>query len=213
MGWTRRLALTAVAGLVAATLAPSTATGQHPSGPEAAGLTTFSAPGCEGGCGSRSTVGPDRTLYVTDGPAGRVLRIDPRSVSTRTYPSGLPPPLVGPSFGETNAVEGIYRVRLDGSVPPVIVPAGQAGSLPPLPANRRVLRLREDGSPREVAAGAPPSPDTGSPVRVTHGGGSRRWSMVLTGRRQLRIGRNAHVVTSTGKVLKIRDAVGGHLHH
>ena len=32
-----------------------------------------------GGCGSGSTIGPDGALYVTDGKAGRVLRVDPRS--------------------------------------------------------------------------------------------------------------------------------------
>ena len=32
-------------------------------------LATFAAPGCVGGCGSGSTVGPDGALYVTDGKA------------------------------------------------------------------------------------------------------------------------------------------------
>ena len=42
-------------------------------------LATFAAPDCAGGCGSGSTIGPDGALYVTDGPGGRVLRVDPQT--------------------------------------------------------------------------------------------------------------------------------------
>ena len=38
-----------------------------------------------------STIGPDRALYVTDGVAGAVLRIDRRSGHVTTYADGLPP--------------------------------------------------------------------------------------------------------------------------
>jgi hypothetical protein len=37
-----------------------------------------------------STIGPDRALYVTDGSAGKVLRIDRRSGGITTYAEGLP---------------------------------------------------------------------------------------------------------------------------
>ena len=37
-----------------------------------------------------STIGPDGALYVTDGSAGSVLRIDRRSGRVTTYATGLP---------------------------------------------------------------------------------------------------------------------------
>jgi sugar lactone lactonase YvrE len=85
--------------------------------------------GLQGGSGS--TIGPDRALYVTEGVAGRVTRVDPRTGSTTTYASGLPRriagfggpvdvaflgrtayvlvTLVGPDVGGSDVV-GIYRV-------------------------------------------------------------------------------------------------------
>ncbi len=101
-------------------------------------LATFAAPECVGQCGSGSTVGPDRALYVTDGPGGRVLRIDRRTGAVRTIATGLPRlvpavgiggavdvafrgrtayvlvTLVGPSVGQPGVVAGIYRVASDG---------------------------------------------------------------------------------------------------
>ena len=38
-----------------------------------------------------STIGPDGALYVTDGAAGAVLRIDRRSGQVSPYADGLPP--------------------------------------------------------------------------------------------------------------------------
>jgi hypothetical protein len=40
--------------------------------------------------GSGSTVGPDGALYVTEGGAGRVSRIDPQTGAVTTFASGLP---------------------------------------------------------------------------------------------------------------------------
>jgi sugar lactone lactonase YvrE len=81
--------------------------------------------------GSGSTVGPDGALYVTEGAAGRVSRVDPQTGGVTTYASGLPPSivgiggamdvefidstayvlvtLVGPDVGGSDVV-GIYRV-------------------------------------------------------------------------------------------------------
>lgn len=93
-------------------------------------LGTFAAQG------SGSTVGPGGALYVTDGRAGRVLRVDPTTGAVSTFASGLPlsvapiggamdvafrgqtayvlVTLVGPFFGQAT-VDGIYRIEKDGS--------------------------------------------------------------------------------------------------
>ena len=123
---------------------PSAAAGKgHRHGPVVTELATFAAPGCTGTCGSGSTIGPDGALYVTDGQAGRVLRVDTRSGAVTTFVAGLPlintPPgiggaidvafvgntayvlvaNVGPFFGDPDEIAGIYRVRRDGSAVPV----------------------------------------------------------------------------------------------
>jgi hypothetical protein len=53
--------------------------------------------------GSGSTVGPDGALYVTEGAAGRVSRVDPQTGAVTTYASGLPPSIIG--FGGAMDVE------------------------------------------------------------------------------------------------------------
>jgi hypothetical protein len=130
----------AVIALVAALATagmPSTASATKP--PRVTELATFAAPGCAGGCGSGSTVGPDKALYVTDGPGGRVLRVDPRTGAVTTFASGLPPAipevgiggaidlvfaggsayvlvtLVGPAFGQPDVIDGVYRIEQDGT--------------------------------------------------------------------------------------------------
>ncbi len=135
----RSLVLVAVAAVVAAIPSTATANPTVPPNPVAHELATFAAPGCASGCGSGSTVGPDKALYVTDGPGGRVLRVDPETGAVTTFASGLPPAipevgiggaidvafvghtayvlvtLVGPEFGQDDVVAGIYRVKEDGS--------------------------------------------------------------------------------------------------
>jgi sugar lactone lactonase YvrE len=81
--------------------------------------------------GSGSAVGPGGALYVTDGPGGRLLRVDPKTGAVTTFASGLPKSivgiggaidiaflgrtayvlvtLVGPDVGGSHAV-GVYRV-------------------------------------------------------------------------------------------------------
>jgi hypothetical protein len=80
---------------------------------------------------SGSTIGPDGALYVTEGVAGRISRVDPQTGVVTTFATGLPPSmvgiggaidvafigdtayvlvtLVGPDVGGTHVV-GIYRV-------------------------------------------------------------------------------------------------------
>jgi sugar lactone lactonase YvrE len=85
--------------------------------------------GLQGGLGS--TVGPDGALYVPEGLAGRISRVDPKTGHVTTFASGLPKrvapvggamdvaflhgqayvlvALVSPDVGGTD-VDGIYRV-------------------------------------------------------------------------------------------------------
>lgn len=49
--------------------------------------------GLEGASGS--TIGPDGAIYVTEGAAGRLSRVDPWNGDTTTYATGLPPSLIG----------------------------------------------------------------------------------------------------------------------
>ena len=135
MGLRRALIVMLTTAVVAAGIA-STASAKQPVVRE---LATFAAPGCAGGCGSGSTIGPDNALYVTDGPRGRVLRVDPRTGAVTTFASGLPRAipevgiggamdvaflggtayvlvtLVGPALGQPDVVNGIYRIDKNGS--------------------------------------------------------------------------------------------------
>jgi hypothetical protein len=137
-------ALTVLVAVVAIAALPSTASAaKHPKAPVVEELATFAAPTCASGCGSGSTIGPDRALYVTDGPTGRVLRVDRKTGAITTFASGLPPAipaagiggamdvvfvhgtayvlviLVGPEFGQPDVVAGIYRIEDDGSATPI----------------------------------------------------------------------------------------------
>jgi hypothetical protein len=132
-----RRALTVLMATVAAVAVgiPSTASAKKPPKPPAVHeLASFGAPACDYGCGSGSTVGPDKALYVPDPPTGRVLRVDPKSGDVTPFATGLPASiiggggamdvefigrtayvlvtLVGPDVGGSSVV-GIYRV--DGS--------------------------------------------------------------------------------------------------
>lgn len=108
--------------------------------PRVSELVRFADPSCAGQCGSGSAIGPDGALYVTDGPGGRLLRIDRHTGAIQTLTAGLPRilpavglggavdvafrgstpyvlvTLVGPAFGQPDVVAGLYRVRSDGSV-------------------------------------------------------------------------------------------------
>jgi hypothetical protein len=112
---------------VIAMITPSAVSASSPcQGPSATRLVT----GLEGAMGS--TIGPDGALYVTEGAAGRISRVDPQTGEKTTYASGLPPAIIGiggaidvafidniayvlvtlvndPLFPSNN-VDGIYRV-------------------------------------------------------------------------------------------------------
>jgi hypothetical protein len=114
-----------VLAALAVLLIGTTATVAQSGGPRA----TLLVAGLEGAVGS--TVGPDGALYVTEGTAGRISRVDPKTGAITTFASGLPRAilpiggaidvafldetayvlvtLVGPDLGGS-AVDGIYRV-------------------------------------------------------------------------------------------------------
>jgi hypothetical protein len=144
MDFRRALTVLIAVAAVAAAAIPSTAGATTPvKGPVVHELATFAAPMCASGCGSGSTIGPDKALYVTDGPGGRVLRVDPETGAVTTFASGLPPAipdvgiggaidvafvgptayvlvtLVGPSFGQAGVVDGIYRIEQHGRATPI----------------------------------------------------------------------------------------------
>ena len=138
MSTKQALSAVAVAVGIAVCAAPSAAAAKgHPHAPVVEELASFAAPGCTGGCGSGSTIGPDGALYVTDGKAGRVLRVDPRSGAVTTFATGLPrstPPGIGGAIdiafvGHTayvlatlagpGSVSGIYRIGRNGTGSPI----------------------------------------------------------------------------------------------
>jgi hypothetical protein len=149
------LALVAVAAVVAASMPATASATKPPRDPVVTDLATFAAPACASGCGSGSTVGPDKALYVTDGPGGRVLRVDPETGTVTTFASGLPPAipevgiggaidvvfaggsayvlvtLVGPFFGQTDVVDGIYRIEEDGTATAIADIGAWSTSNPP----------------------------------------------------------------------------------
>jgi hypothetical protein len=79
-----------LAAALIAIITPSAASAQSPcEGPTA----TLLVAGLEGATGS--TVGPDGALYVTEGAAGRISRVDPQTGEKTTFASGLPPSIIG----------------------------------------------------------------------------------------------------------------------
>jgi hypothetical protein len=100
MAHVRRSLVLLLAAALIGVVTPVTATAAPPAGgPNPTQLVT----GLEGGSGS--TVGPDRALYVTEGAAGRVSRVDPKTGDVTTFATGLPKSIVG--FGGAMDVEFI----------------------------------------------------------------------------------------------------------
>src|SRR5512133_3366575 len=78
-----------LAAALVAIVTPSAASGRRPcQGPTATLLVTGLDTGLESAKGS--TVGPDGALYVTEGAAGRISRVDPLTGRSTTFASGLP---------------------------------------------------------------------------------------------------------------------------
>lgn len=91
MGLSRRLIVALMALVLVAFFAPTAASAHlRPAARDVSQLATFGS-----GLGSGSTIGPDGALYVTDGNAGAVLRIDRRTGDVSTFAEGLPPQVLG----------------------------------------------------------------------------------------------------------------------
>jgi len=140
------MVLLAVVGLVVVAVS-SPASAHHPSkSPTVTELATFGS-----GLGSGSTVGPDGALYVTDGNAGSVLRVDPWSGEVTTFAEGLPKQVLG--------IGGAMDVAFRGHTLYVLVTmvGGELiqkdGSKVPIGDNKTVgiYRLNKDGSFKVIA--------------------------------------------------------------
>src|SRR5205809_5432877 len=95
-----------LAAALVAIIMPSAASAQSPcEGPTA----TLLVRGLEGATGS--TVGPDGALYVTEGAAGRISRVDPQTGEKTTFASGLPPAII--SIGGAISVGAIDVAFID----------------------------------------------------------------------------------------------------
>jgi hypothetical protein len=83
------LAIVVVVSFTLLPAATSVVAAKNPPGPPS---LTLLAEGLEGASGS--TIGPDGALYVTEGAAGRVSRVDPHTGDVTTFASGLPERLI-----------------------------------------------------------------------------------------------------------------------
>ena len=160
MSVARRIVLfIAAVGLLATVVAP-TASAHDRRGPVVTPLASFG----DGTFVTGSTIGPDGALYVTDGSAGSVLRIDRRTGRVTTYATGLPTKafptdIGGPvdvvfvgrtayvlvtlvsgeidgvgPFGDANDKNGIYRLERDGGFTLVADIGGWSVDNPPVSA-------------------------------------------------------------------------------
>jgi hypothetical protein len=82
-----RLWLTLLISLVLVLVSSIAVTGIAPFGEPS---LTLLASGLEGSTGMGSSIGPGGALYVTEGTAGRISRIDPKTGEVTVFASGLP---------------------------------------------------------------------------------------------------------------------------
>ena len=85
----RRRLTVFVAALAIMLVVPSSDALAHKPGDSGPVVTVLNSTAL-GGLGSGSTIGPDGALYVTNGNAGTLVRIDPRNGSETVVGSGLP---------------------------------------------------------------------------------------------------------------------------
>jgi hypothetical protein len=146
-----RHAIALSALLTATTMLPTPTAGAHV---DASPVVTVINSTALDGLGSGSTVGPDGALYVTNGSAGTLVRINPRTGNASVVGSGLPPQLVGiggamdavfwrgrayalvtlagADIGNPAAVMGIYRLDDNGHFEPFADIGSWAAAHPPV---------------------------------------------------------------------------------
>ena len=108
MSVVRRISLIiTIVGLTAVLLA-STGSAQVRGGPV---VTEFASFG-DGSYTTGSTIGPDGALYVTDGSAGSVLRVDRRTGRVSTYATGLPTKAFATDTVDGGRASSASRLRL-----------------------------------------------------------------------------------------------------
>jgi hypothetical protein len=159
MSVVRRIVLfIAALGLLTTVVAPS-ASALGRKSPVVTQLASFG----DGTFVTGSTIGPGGALYVTDGSAGSVLRIDRRTGQVTTYATGLPTKafatdiggpvdvvfvgqtayvlvtlvsgeIDGVPFGDADDKNGIYRLERDGSFTLVADIGSWSVDNPPVPA-------------------------------------------------------------------------------
>jgi hypothetical protein len=159
MSVVRRIVLfLATVGLLATVVAPA-ASAHDRRGPVVSPLASFG----DGSFTTSSTIGPDGALYVTDGSAGSVSRIDRRSGRVTTYATGLPQKAfptdiggpvdvvfvgrtayvlvtlvsgnaAGTPFGDPDDKNGIYRLERNGDFTLVADLGRWSADHPPEPA-------------------------------------------------------------------------------
>ncbi|HEU5483551.1 MAG TPA: ScyD/ScyE family protein [Microlunatus sp.] len=134
--WIRRRVTAVLAALAIMFVVPSSAAWAGKPGHSMPVVSVLNSTAL-GGLGSGSTIGPDGALYVTNGNAGTLVRIDPRNGSATVVGTGLPPRVIfvggamdvafvghrayvlvtaaGSDFGVPDAVMGIYRLKRDGT--------------------------------------------------------------------------------------------------
>lgn len=114
---------------------PATANAK-PAAPDISVLATFGT-----NLGSGSTIGPGGALYVADGNAGSVVRIDPRTGDVSTYAVGLPVQVLGIGGAMDVAFVGDTAYVLVTLVGGDIVGVGSFGD-----STVGIYRLEDDGS-------------------------------------------------------------------
>ncbi|WP_426242944.1 ScyD/ScyE family protein [Nocardioides sp. LHG3406-4] len=129
-------------------VATSTANAAHPRGPTVTHLAAYGTDDFTVG----STIGPDGALYVTEGSAGEVLRIDRRTGAIDTFASGLPPkPFPGLDIGGAVDVAFLHgrAYVLTTLLHYTIVPTGEQFGDPG--AKNGLYRIEPDGTPKLIA--------------------------------------------------------------
>src|SRR3954464_4085080 len=138
MSFARRLVMALAAVAMAVMVSPAVGADPVATTPDVTPLASFGS-----GLGSGSTIGPDGALYVTDGNAGSVMRINRVTGEVTTYAAGLPTKVLGIGGAMDVAFIGRTAYVLVTMVSGEIVGSGPFGN----PADTvGIYRLKRDGS-------------------------------------------------------------------